>query len=355
MKAHPDDYFINNSSINNEEDLQGFLDLKETNPQLRKAEVTTLSGPLRVKVEPRISANTFKPHSSLQKGEIIDVYWPTNIQNDHIKIRLENKFDGWVSYKSRTGHIYISLLENRRIEQVKVPEATLKKGHEVQKPKEEDFFQSVITFAINLAKLPMNLIEEAFKAISSVGLKPQEITACDFNPLIGNSSSQNNCYEKVVLSEEFSQFISEHGYQCAQKAAKDTFQKEAAKVMFNTAQAGQVRRNRRVSGSGKKSIHSTGQALDLFGITLFFNESSTRKITLHKNAVDGQSSNEKENHKFYWSFVNCWRERVQQTSPCNCDKTKSGALTYLYNSAHKNHIHASLPFCERKTYNVACI
>lgn len=343
---HPDDLFHNGSQITDLNGLNAYLNLNGKNPMFRKAEVTTQSSALRVKTQPSITAPSPKSGpGQLNKGQIIHVYWPTDISNNHIKVYVGNS-PAWVSYKSGAGRQYVTLLEDASMPSISLP------GSVSLSPSTRGSAKPSDVSAINL---PSSAISEAQAAIRAVALTPSDIQACHFNPLVGNSNQSNNCYNRIVLSQNFKNFIAQHGYACAQEASRKAFGLSAQKILFHSSYAGQVRRNRRVSGSSKKSTHATGQALDLFAVSLYFPGQKSRRITLHKNQTDGSSTVEKQNHSFYWSYVNCWRSRVRTNSPCNCDNTKAGAITYSENSAHYNHIHISLPFCERSRYNVSCV
>ncbi|MEO0336545.1 MAG: hypothetical protein AAF202_09125, partial [Pseudomonadota bacterium] len=134
-----------------------------------------------------------------------------------------------------------------------------------------------------------------------------------------------------------------------------TYRETPQQVLFHSAYAGQVSSNRRVGSSRKKSTHSTGQALDLYAISVFLSGGTQKRIPFHRNHVTGSDRVQKSNHQFYWSFANCWRKRIRDHSTCNCVENLAGALTYLDNNAHRDHIHISLPHCERSRFNVACV
>lgn len=355
---HPDDFFRDGRGIASLDDLDGFVNSGHMNPLYREAEVTTVSGPLRLKTEPNSSApSPSSGERQLQKGAKVYVYWPTDVNNNHIKI-FHNNQTLWVTFKSSSGRQYVTLIQDLALPTVTTPGSGIVTipsrppvggGDLVTTPSLGN------TLAERTIRLTSSAITEAHAAIRAVSLAPAEVASCQFDPLIGNNSSFSNCYEKIVISRAFRDFIANHGHACAQSAAQTTFGQRPQKILFHTSGAGQVSRHRKVSGTGKKSMHATGQAFDLFAVTLQFSGNRTRKVVLHKNHTDGSDALERENHGFYWSYVNCWKERVRKHSSCNCSASKSGTITYLDNSAHHNHIHMSLPFCERSRFNVSCV
>ena len=351
--VHPDQLLEDSRNLATVSGLNNYMKLRAKNPLFRKAKVTTRLGTLKVRQQPSsFSQSPAQGPSSLSKNQSIDVYWPTEISNNHIKVLVANQ-PAWVTYKSQQGDQYVTLLEEIQMPKVTVPGYTVTARQPQQSPQPPASISSPID--VNSITLPSSAINEAHSAIAAVALKSSDINSCQFNPLVGNNQSSDNCYQHIVLSENFKNFVGQYGHQCAQQASRDAFGKTPNKILFHSSYAGQVRRNRTVSGTSKKSTHSTGQALDLFGISLYFNGGSSRRVTLHKNQTDGSSTAEKENNKFYWSYVNCWRVQVRSHAPCNCSDSKAGAMTYLENSAHHNHVHMSIPHCERKQYNVSCV
>lgn len=358
-RQHPDDFFKDGRNISSFDELDAFMDSSQANPRFRKAEVTTQSGSLKLKMEPDPRAPT-PPMSpdTLANGQEIEVFWPLDIVNNHIKILYAGQ-TFWVTYGSSKGGQYVTLLENLSIPKV----SSLGSFVDVRSgefgsndgPTQITPPAGALSFNIDSIFLPSSAIQEARTAIRAVHLEPIAVRSCNFDPLIGNNSSPNNCYEEIVISRDFRDFIAQHGYSCARQAAQNVFNQVPQKILFHSSYGGQVRRNRSVSGTLKKSIHSVGQAIDLFGVSLFFGSNNARKILLHKNQTDGSSPKERQNHRFYWGYVNCWRERIRSYAPCNCDSELSGAITYLQNSAHHNHVHMSLPLCERSRFNVSCV
>ena len=355
---HPDDIFREGRGLGSIQDLDRFVSGVHSNPKYRDAEVTTESTGLKLKVRP--SSNSPSPANgpnTISKGTRVLVYWPTDINNNHIKIFYQQQ-TLWVTYRSSSGKKYITLLEELSVNTVTTAGAGIIKAPAAVPVTGGDLVTLPSSLEVRRVTIPQTVLDEALMAVRKFSLTPANVPTCSFDPLIGNSSSGENCYERVVISQDFKNFVAQHGNSCAVKAAQETFSQRPKKVIFHTAYSsgslGQVRRDRKVSGSGKYSIHATGQAFDLFAMSLIF-DSGTRRVTLHKEKTDGSSTEERQNHSFYWKYVRCWQERIKQHSPCNCDSTLAGAITYLYDSAHHNHIHISLPFCERNSFNVSCV
>ncbi len=136
---------------------------------------------------------------------------------------------------------------------------------------------------------------------------------------------------------------------CAESAAQEVFEKSPLKVLLKT-NGGSVNR------PSTTSLHSRGRALDVFKVSLYFEQGTDpREIPFHSSQVDGQSVTERQNYNFYWSFHNCWTEEIKdyhQTKACG--SSGRGALTYTYNSDHTDHMHISLPVCRdlRKRFNL---
>jgi hypothetical protein len=194
---------------------------------------------------------------------------------------------------------------------------------------------------------PLEKSQAQIETISS----SKTFSGCGFKPSLGGQNG-TDCYKNLTLSAEFIDFLKIHGHQCSVFAAKNTFNKTPHHVQF-TSNGGSLNR------SDKSSLHHRGRALDIFKAQIFWDEDgdSNREIKFNKNEVDGDSNVEKENFKFYWSFVGCWRNRIRTFSPKSCSVNKSaGVLTYRYDQAHENHIHIALPLTDekKKQYKTKC-
>lgn len=372
--THPDDYFEGDRGIASAEQLYDYMEASNNNPQFREAKVTTQFSSLKIKSEPTTYSQPPSGVSPyLAKGAKVTVYWPLNIVNNHVRIFINNK-PAWVTYRSNSGQQYVTLIEEIAMPQLSTPGAqyintgtsntsgwtmnfTNNSRPPVQAPPPSppEISQITSSIIVNTIQLSQAAINEAYLAIREVALTPADIFACQFDPLVGNQASPNNCYQKIVLSSAFRDFIKVHGHQCASQATLVAFGQSAKKILFHSSSAGQVRRNRTVSGSSKKSSHAIGQAIDLFAVSVFFQNNQSRRINMHRDHVDGASSDERQNNQFYWAYVNCWRARIKSHAPCNCSSSLSGAITYTNDAAHYNHVHMSLPFCERSKYHVSCV
>lgn len=344
---HPDDSFEQGVGLQSPSDFHRYVQSQEQDPQFRKARVTTHSSALRLKTSPEATApGPSSGRRLLNKGDQVSVFWPVDVVNNHIKVYVDNQ-TRWVTHKSRHGQIYITLLED-----IYLPETPVRNSGVLTPPKRE-VIRDDHKHNLKTIHLSSRAIKSAYEAIQSVQLESQDVTACQFSPLVGNNAG-NNCYKKIVISKDFRQFISQHARSCAINAGKAAFGRTASKILFHTAGGGQVNKNRRVGRSGKRSTHSTGQAFDLFAVSLYFGQEK-QQVKMHRSHTDGSSAKERRNHTFYWSFANCWRKRVKNHAACPCSDSRAGALTYLDNSSHYNHLHMSLPICERKRFRVACI
>lgn len=357
LNQHPDATFLKGQGIANIDGLNSYVDLNSQNPGFRMAKVTTVSDPLIVKTQARSdSARANISPNELAKDSQVYVYWPLDVVNNHVKVLVQGKAF-WVTYRSSTGRDYITLLEDIYLPKTKVPSSGIVRGEGgLNFVPINNSRASTSSADLERVALSSSALSEAHAAIAAVDLEAADVSACQFDPLVGNLSGQkNNCYQQIVISKDFRNFISQYGQSCAIEAGQKAFGKKASRVLFHSSGAGQVRRNRKVSGSSNQSTHSTGQAFDLMAISLFFSGDQSQKVLMHRNSVDGSSQQEKQNHSFYWAFTNCWRQKVQTQWSCSCASDKVGALTYVDNSAHYNHLHMSLPMCERSRYNVSCI
>lgn len=357
--THPDHLISGGRDISSVDDLDLWVEGNNKNPRYRVAMISDGASSQRLKTKPdNLAPSPKSGKTQVQRGESLHVIWPLNIVNNHIQVLVDGQ-ELWINYQDTRGKILVQLMQTQSIPdlqiddfQVMVPPRPSTPGPVISG---EPMGSGETPIGLNNISMSSSAISEAHAAIQAVNLRAQEVKACQFDPLVGNNGSPNNCYNVIVISDEFSRYLSSHGYQCAQQAAQKAFGQQAGKVLFHSSGAGQVRRDRYVSGSSRKSMHATGRALDLFAVSLFFNNGVSRKVVLHKNQTDGSSVEEKQNHSFYWSYVNCWRDRIKTHSPCNCSQSLSGALTYLQNSAHHNHVHMSVPFCERSRFNVSCV
>lgn len=172
-------------------------------------------------------------------------------------------------------------------------------------------------------------------------------SACTFNPAQGSENSR--CYRELILSEDFTDFLESQGSVCAKEAAKSVFGSQPLKVLLRT-NGGSVNR------SNARSLHYRGRALDVFAVFLYFQkEKGSRKITFHKNSMDGSSAVERRNYNFYWKFESCWKKKVSSYHKTkSCQSKGSGVLTYRYNTDHNDHMHISLPVCRslKKKFNL---
>lgn len=364
---HPDDNFRYGRGISSADGFGNYINSHGQDPRFRRARVTTQSGPLRLKTEARSDASSPRSgRTELQKDDEVDVFWPTDIVNNHIKVYVDGR-TLWVTHRSNGGREYVTLLED-----IYLPESNPGNSGIVAAPNSPPFFGQMgpvtpaprpptsgggdpfIPSDLRRISLSSTAINNARDAINSVRLSPADVQACSFDPVVGNNSGSNNCYERIVISSNFRNFVARHGNECAISAGQEAFGRRPSKILFHTSGAGQVNQNRTVGSSSTRSTHSTGQAFDLFAVSVFFGGSS-EKVIMHKDHTDGSSTAERRNHSFYWAFTNCWRARVQSHAACPCGGDRAGTLTYLDNSAHYNHLHMSLPMCNRSTYNVACI
>ncbi len=357
---------------------------------------------------------------SLKPLTEVQVVWPYNIANNHIEVIWTNpkgeNIKGWLEYLDTKKRIQVKLLEDLIVKKVELENAeillskdfkasklqsevkatevsvSLSTEHEIpsEDHSEEDAIQNldhthIHTPEIDTTSLDIDLTnstngvdynkptsDQIESIVENLGIQPisfpyptekaekriqvigasKTFSGCAFKPSLGGKSG-NDCYKKLTLSNEFIEFMKVHGHQCTVFAAKNTFNKTPHHVQF-TSNGGSVNR------ANSDSLHHRGRALDIFKAQIFWDEDGerTREIKFHKNAVDGDSNVEKENFKFYWSFVGCWRNRIRTFSPNSCSvKSRAGALTYRFNQAHDNHIHISLPFTEekRKQFKTNCI
>ncbi len=364
---HPDDSFRFGEGIGNAHAFGQYYGNQTVDPRFRRAQVTTQSSPLALKTTPRRdgAAPSTGP-TSLARGSEVDVYWPLDVENNHIKLHVEGRAL-WATYRSSGGQEYVTLLEDIYVPQTSVPSSgsfslntapsfgpQMAGGATAPILGGSNNSDGFMPEDLNQISLTAAQLRSARTAISNVALTPSSVSACTFNPIVGNNAGSNNCYREIIVSSAFRDFVSRHGHQCAVEAAQSAFGFRPSRVLFHSSGAGQVRPNRTVSGSGTLSTHATGQAFDLFAISVF-NSSTSRKVPMHRDHVDGSSSTERQNHEFYWSFTRCWRARVQTQAPCACSGSRTGALTYSDNSAHYNHLHMSMPMCNRERYNVSCI
>ncbi len=349
--THPDTVFENDQGLGTMDEYGNFISFMGSEPRFRKARVTTNSSPLRLKTDPR--TNSPAPSSGptqVSKGVDVDVFWPLDVVNNHVKIYYEGQ-SLWVTQKSSSGQAYVTLLEDIYLPSTSSNGSGLVAG----RPTTGGATGSVSPSDLLEISLSSSAVSAAHSAIKEVNLTSVSVPTCDFDPMVGSNSSKNNCYRQVVISQDFRNFVAEHGQDCAVKAGSTAFGRTPRRVLFHSSGAGQVRSSRKVSGSGRKSTHATGQAFDLFAISVYFSETESRKVVMHRDFTDGSAEEERQNHSFYWAFANCWRGRVQAHAPCSSCGSKTGALTYADNSAHRNHLHMSLPMCERTQYNVTCI
>jgi|GEM_PF-3861582 len=352
---------------------------------------------------------TLKPLTEVQ------VVWPTNIANNHIEVvwvspKSEN-IKGWLKYLDTNKRPQIKLLEDLIIKNVELENAEilLSKDFEASKVKSEvqateasvslstqdtNDSKEVITqdsdhshihtpeidttpLDIDLTDLKEGLssslptsdqiesiveklgirqviypypVKKSEAQIQTIG-SSQTFSGCGFKPSLGGPNG-SDCYKNLTLSTEFIDFLKIHGHQCSVFAAENTFDKTPHHVRFTT-NGGSLNRK------DTSSLHHRGRALDVFKAQIFWDEDGdiTREIKFHKNSVDGDSQVEKENFKFYWSFVGCWRNRIRTFSSKSCSVNESaGALTYRHNQAHENHIHIALPLTDKRKrqYKTKC-
>lgn len=366
VSQHPDDSFRYGRGIQSADNFGSYYNNQNVDPRFRRARVTTQSSPLRLKTEPRSDgpAPSSGP-SSLARGSELEVFWPLDINNNHVKVRVQGHAL-WVTYRSSGGQEYVTLLED-----IYLPETNVASSGTFTMPGVPAFGPQVtgnptsapgqgggnpfVPEDLNRVSLSANQIRQAHIAIGNVDLQAAEVQACTFDPAVGNNSGSNNCYNEIVISSAFRDFVARYGQQCAVSAAREAFGFSARKILFHSSSAGQVSPTRTVSGTSRLSTHATGQAFDLFAITAY-SDSGSRKVIMHRDQTDGSSTTERQNHTFYWSFARCWRQRVHDQAPCasSCG-ANVGAMTYTDNSAHHNHLHMSLPMCNRGRYNVSCI
>ncbi len=370
---HPDDAFRSGQGIGSSDAFGNYYSGQILDPRFRRARVTTESDPLILKTQPRSSSPspTAGP-ASLARGAEVDVYWPLDISNNHAKVHVNGRAL-WVTYRSASGREYLTLLEDIYVPQTQAPSSgsfslnagtsfgprvtngpTNTGGTIGSTTSGSTLSAGFVPSDLETISLSSSQVSDAYTAIGNVDLVAAAVPACTFNPIVGNNSGSNNCYRQVIISSAFSDFVSRHGHQCAIGAAREAFGFTPSRVLFHSSGAGQVLPNRRVGSSGTLSTHATGQAFDLFAISVF-NSAASRKVVMHRNEVDGSSTAERQNHTFYWSFANCWRGRVNAHADCPCGGSEAGTRTYLDDSAHVNHLHMSMPMCNRERYNVSCI
>ena len=204
------------------------------------------------------------------------------------------------------------------------------------------FREIPIPFSIQTARARITAVNPAHR-----------FSGCDFAPTLGNRAGRD-CYKELILADDFVEFLKIHGHQCSIKAARETFNRTPVLIQF-TSNAGAVNR------SNSKSLHHRGRAIDLFYATLFWSDDKNdkRKIRFHRSHTDGSSQTERENHKYYWSFVDCWRKRIRENAPKSCGaKRRGGALTYNFKPpSHNDHIHLALPLSnpEKRRHGLNCI
>lgn len=216
---------------------------------------------------------------------------------------------------------------------------------------DEEFLSVVEQLGLNRTQIPFS-ISTARERIQRVS-PAERFSGCSFRPNIGHSRSGRDCYRDLILAREFVNYLEEHGHQCSVQAASEAFQRRPVLIQFST-NAGSVTRDSRTS------LHVRGRALDLYSATLYWSTDSDdkRTVTFHKDNTVGSSQTERENHDYYWAFVNCWREKIRTLRPNSCAASnRGGALTYNYDRAHRNHIHLSLPvinYAERNASLIGC-
>jgi hypothetical protein len=187
-------------------------------------------------------------------------------------------------------------------------------------------------------------IVTARQRIQSVGLAPANIEACDFDPLIGSNATGNSCFERIVLSSQFRNFISTNGSRCALEAGREAFGRTPSQVLFHSNSGGSVFRY--WNGTSVRSLHHVGQALDIHAISLFFSNRNRERVPMTDSIIGAD-------HTFYWAFTRCWRQAAMGFTSCPAGEN-TGAITHMNDPRgnHDDHIHLSIPFCERERFNV---
>jgi len=216
---------------------------------------------------------------------------------------------------------------------------------------DEEFENIIERLGLTQIQIPFS-ISTARSRIETI-TRAERFSGCSFRPNIGNSYSGRDCYRDLILADDFVEFLEEHAHQCSVNAARDAFNKTPVLIQFSS-NAGSINR------PNSDTLHYRGRALDLFTATLYWStdQEDKRTVRLHKNHTDGSSQTERQNHEYYWSFVDCWRDKIRTFKPNSCGASRrGGALTYRFNSAHHNHIHLALPLSNsaRRNHGLNCI
>lgn len=90
---------------------------------------------------------------------------------------------------------------------------------------------------------------------------------------------------------------------------------------------------KKVAGSSRWSMHSTGRAFDVYQIDVKFTDGTTLNTPMTIGS---------KNKPFYKTFNSCWR-RLNN----GCDGKLRGLID-CNNSNHRDHVHLSMPFCPSK-------
>ena len=105
---------------------------------------------------------------------------------------------------------------------------------------------------------------------------------------------------------------------------------------------GHAKRKKNTPGGGNDSPsrHSTGDALDLFGVKCRKSDGSQMNLELSKQGRN-------QNPEAYDKFVSCWREKVEEYQGPK-DASCKGAISCQgserpNNELHNDHVHLSCP------------